>query len=613
MRAIADKLRGQWERSLSRRMLVEMWATDRWLAVGYVCLALLTAGLAVGLVLVVGRLVGDLSGAQGGLSGREIGLLVGLGVIAVLQPVVAGLQRVVTPTLGRRVEGRERERVMALAMAPATIAHLADHEVLEDISSATTVGTARMGPSTAVEASVAVFTSGLTGLGMVVLLATFRWWLALLLGAAWLNARHHRRRDSLENWRVMGVQSPVARRQTYFREFGTMPGPAKEIRLFALRAWLLGNFDSYWDRAMRHAWGLRHSRRPSLVVALVGIVVANGVAGGIIARGYTNGTIGLGELTFLLQALLGCAAIADYGPMTVNEVMFAFGAATVTTVDKLQAALAGRRRATPPREEGLGKERGFRLEGLEFSYPGGPPVLQGVDLTIADGESLAIVGENGAGKTTLVHLLCGLLEPTGGAVRSETSGSGAPAVVFQDFARLPMTVRENIASAVMSSGTGGETADVAAATLAAAEVAGVAEFVDRLPDGWDTFLGAEFRGGVDLSDGQWQRVALARALCASRFGDGLLILDEPTAKLDIRAEAAFYDNFFRLTEGRTTVVISHRFATVRQADRIAVLEGGVIRELGSHEELVAREGTYARLFALQASAFEQEVGRDVVA
>jgi ABC-type multidrug transport system fused ATPase/permease subunit len=247
---------------------------------------------------------------------------------------------------------------------------------------------------------------------------------------------------------------------------------------------------------------------------------------------------------------------------------------------------------------------GIRLRGLRFAYPGSGPVLDGVDLDIPAGSSLAIVGQNGAGKTTLAKLLCRLYDPQGGAV--EVDGTdlreldldgwrGRLTAVFQDFIRFELSLRDNVAPA------GAGDADV----LAALAEAGADELAAL-----DTVLARGYAGGIDLSGGQWQRVALARALCAVRLGAGLVILDEPTAQLDVRGEAEIFDRILAATRHCTTILISHRFSTVRHADRICVLEGGRVVELGSHDELIALGGRYQTMFDLQASRFTEGVAAD---
>jgi ABC-type multidrug transport system fused ATPase/permease subunit len=241
-------------------------------------------------------------------------------------------------------------------------------------------------------------------------------------------------------------------------------------------------------------------------------------------------------------------------------------------------------------------------------------VLEAFDLTIPAGSSLAIVGRNGAGKTTLAKLLCRLYDPQGGAIEVDGvdlreldlgAWRSRVAAVFQDFIRFELPLRDNVAPA-------GAPDDIIQSALADARAEGLAQL--------ETVLARGYEGGTELSGGQWQRVALARALCGVRLGAGVVLLDEPTAQLDVRGEAEIFDRILEATRHTTTILISHRFSTVRHADRICVLEGGRVVELGTHEELMAAGGRYRTMFDLQASRFgadgaeeEEGVDYDVVA
>jgi len=241
----------------------------------------------------------------------------------------------------------------------------------------------------------------------------------------------------------------------------------------------------------------------------------------------------------------------------------------------------------------------IRLRDVTFAYPtgAGAPVLEHFDLTIPAGSSLAIVGQNGAGKTTIAKLLCRLYDPQSGRIEIDgvdlrefdlASWRSRIAAVFQDFIRLELPLRDNVAPA-------GAPDDIVRAALESAGAADLASLGTILARGYD--------GGTDLSGGQWQRVALARALAAVKMGAGVVLLDEPTAQLDVRGEAEIFDRLLAATRLCTTILISHRFSTVRHADRICVLEHGRVIELGTHDELMALSGRYRTMFDLQAERF----------
>ena len=257
-------------------------------------------------------------------------------------------------------------------------------------------------------------------------------------------------------------------------------------------------------------------------------------------------------------------------------------------------------KGTPARE--------IRFRNVTFAYPQSTePVLEGFDLTIPAGSSLAIVGQNGAGKTTLAKLLCRLYDPQEGAIEVDgkdirsfeiKSWRSRITAVFQDFIRFELSLRENVAPAGAPDGV----------VIKALEEAGAARLASL-----DTVLARGYPDSTDLSGGQWQRVALARALCAVKSGAGLVLLDEPTAQLDVRGEAEIFGRILAATRQVTTILISHRFSTVRQADRICVLEHGRVVELGTHDELIADGGRYKTMFELQASRFgEEETTLDVL-
>ncbi|HUR23909.1 MAG TPA: ATP-binding cassette domain-containing protein, partial [Acidimicrobiales bacterium] len=250
---------------------------------------------------------------------------------------------------------------------------------------------------------------------------------------------------------------------------------------------------------------------------------------------------------------------------------------------------------------------GVRFEGVSFVYPGTERlVLDRLDLDIRAGTSVALVGENGAGKTTLIKLLCRFYDPTEGRITIDgvdvreldlDDYRTRLAVIFQDFVHYNLPARDNVGFGALA-----RAGDDSALREAASRV-GILTQIEALPDGWDTTLAREF-GGVDLSGGEWQRVALARAMMAQAGRDSdLLVLDEPTASLDVRIENELYGHFAELSRGKTTLLVSHRFSTVRMAGRIVLLAGGRVVEDGSHEELIAAGGRYAELYEVQASHY----------
>jgi len=339
--------------------------------------------------------------------------------------------------------------------------------------------------------------------------------------------------------------------------------------------------------------------------------VANGLVFWALGAAAIDGRLELGRLVVFAQVAIGVGMIAFGG---LNWALDG-AAAPVAAVHRLEPAMAPAGALTPGT---LNVPRGaveLDLRGLSFRYPqAAQPVFDGLDLTIPAGSSLAVVGQNGAGKTTLAKLLCRLYDPDAGTIRIDgvdlrdldvDAWRTRVAAVFQDFLKLELPLRDNVAPG------GAPEADIRAALADAG--------ADHLAD-LDTRLATGYGDGTDLSGGQWQRVALARALCAVKLGAGVVLLDEPTAQLDVRGEAEIFERILAATRHCTTILVSHRFSTVRHADRICVLEGGRALELGTHDELMALGGRYRTMFELQAQRFatgaaeegEEEVVYDVL-
>lgn len=398
----------------------------------------------------------------------------------------------------------------------------------------------------------------------------------------------------------------------YVFDAGGEPRAAKEIRVLGTLAWWRARARQDSDAYLRPLW--RDRRRiylgPFVLFSLA--VLTGGSAVLVILRDTADrGGLSVLDLSLAIQAILIPLRFGVFFPEA--DVPTQYGMLAYDSILEIErkAAVEARRLRTGGRPAGEIPASEIRFEKVSFTYPGSDrKVLDDVDLEFPAGTSTAIVGLNGAGKTTLVKLLARLYEPTGGCVRVDgtdlgkfdtRSWQGRFAVIYQDYVRYELDAAANIGL-----GAPERMGDLIALERACSW-ADAAKVIDALPDGLRTVLSSRYQGGVDLSGGQWQRIALARALFAVQGGASVLVLDEPTAQLDVRAEVAFFDRFLELTQGLTSVIISHRFSTVRRAQRIVVLEGGRIVEQGSHEQLLASDGRYAELFELQARRFAGDV------
>jgi ABC-type multidrug transport system fused ATPase/permease subunit len=340
-------------------------------------------------------------------------------------------------------------------------------------------------------------------------------------------------------------------------------------------------------------------------------LAANAAAFVTLIHDAVSGTVNAGLLVTLAQAIL---AMAAFGPQNDPQQGLARTTSAIAELVRMRTeqalpALTTIATATAPTQSKTGSAE-IRLEDVTFTYPSQDrPTLNGLSLHIPAGQALALVGLNGAGKSTLIKLLCGLEQPDRGTVRMDGADPGRDdaarrrvGVIFQDYVRYHLSLRENVGVGAL-----GHQHEILERALTDARGG---TLLRRLEHGWDTVLSSEYDNGTDLSGGQWQRVALARALAALGRGAGILVLDEPTAALDIRAEAALFERFLTVARGATTILVSHRLSSVRRADRIVVLadtgDGARIVEDGSHEELMERGRRYAELFTLQASRFEGE-------
>ena len=319
MRRLPGLVFDTWDHSFYRQASAESIATAPVLFVAFCTCIVLGSVLSVAFIVVIGALVAGLSdtvvGGHSSTAADHVDrLLVAASALLLAQPFLVSAQSMITRRLARRVDVRLRTRVMGAALAPATVSHLFDAEIAEEIDAATTVGTARMGPQSAIEAWNPVLASLVTGLAMCAVVTVFRWWLGLLLAAAWYLARRLRWRQSTQYLNTLGSESIGTRRQAYFRLLGTTPPAAKEIRVFGLSRWLTERFHEQWLVGIEPTWTLRRSRRSSLAVTLVVLVAVNVLAVLVVADTANTGAIGVGTLTLLLQAILGAGSCRNRAP-----------------------------------------------------------------------------------------------------------------------------------------------------------------------------------------------------------------------------------------------------------------------------------------------------------
>jgi ABC-type multidrug transport system fused ATPase/permease subunit len=577
---------------------------------------IVSATLPIAVTLLTGRLIGLIpETAQTGLAssaGRQLIILLAIaGALIVLVRALGPLQLALAGAFGRQVDRYLQERLMATVGSPRGIGHLEDPATLNLIRNAQGIGTDNLHPGDAVKALASLLPSWLQALGSALILVAFQWWLGLLWVAMWPIILYFLQREYVRVGQAAYGHAAAVRRSDYLRDLALLPAAAKELRIWGMLDWLLGRFDDAWMTAMRPVWQARRPNRPILWLATGVVTLANFGAFALLVKAAVAGDLTLASLAIYTRAILDACAFRAFDDPNAD---LAYAAVSVPSLIELEHRLA---KAHPESARPIvtilapdTPRHGIVFEGVTFRYPGSDSdVLAAFDLTVPAGHSLAIVGSNGAGKTTLIKLLCRLYDPTEG--RIVVDGVDLPeiavaawqrqvAAIFQDFVQFHLSARDNVA-------LGAVTPAVDLDRLrAAADKAGALDLIESLPNGWDTILSRQYTGGVDLSGGQWQRVALARALFAVEGGARILILDEPTASLDVRAEAALYDRFLEITAGLTTILISHRFSTVRRADRICVIEGGRVVEQGTHDDLMAAGGRYATMFTLQAARFADE-------
>ena len=533
-----------------------------------------------------------------------------VGIVFVLLQVLTPIQTAVSHNLGDRTAAYLYDRLTSGCVRPPGMGHLEDPALIGDMTVARDFDLGMTGPP--LSYSMDFIAGGLVGmvggLAAAVVLFGFSWWAPPLLAGAWLATHWLLRESAVWQERNTDAVRSAQRDADYAYRLAVDPPASKELRLFGLVRWTIERFVARRTHLHTLQYEATRLRERPLVWCLLIVTAANVIVGWTLVSAAADGRIALGEIVTYAQCAVATSMIAFGG---LNWALDG-ASAPVAAVRRLLPAMASAGRLTSGRRSARGLPiRQIRFRDVTFAYPGGAPVLDGFDLTIPAGTSLAIVGQNGAGKTTLAKLLCRLYDPQSGAIEIDgvdvreldlTEWRTRLAAVFQDFTRFELSLRDNVAPA-------GAPDDVVYGALEAAGAARLARL--------DTVLSRGYEGGTDLSGGQWQRVALARALSTVKEGAGVVLLDEPTAQLDVRGEAEIFERILAATRHCTTILISHRFSTVRHVDRICVLEKGKVVEFGTHAELMALNGRYRTMFDLQAQRFvaEDEEGKayDVLA
>jgi ATP-binding cassette subfamily B protein len=527
--------------------------------------ALLLRGvLPAAFAIAMGVLVGALQGGD-----PLNGPLALVGAIFVLLQVLGPIHQALSANLGDRTAAWLYDKLTEACVRPPGMGHLEDPRLSSDLTVARDFDLGMIGPPLTI--SMDFIASGMVemvgGIACALILFRYAWWAPIVLAGAWV-ATHWLLRESAV-WRDRNTEEvrSAQRDADYAYRLAVDPPASKELRLFGLVGWTIERFIARRTLLHELQYAATRLRERPLLWSLLLVVSANVAVFWALAGGAANGRISLGEAVVYMQSAVGVSMIAFGGFSWALD----GAAAPVAAVLRLEPAMrpAGALRSGN-RPAGTKRAHEIRLRDVTFAYPtgGGAPVLEHFDLTIPVGSSLAIVGQNGSGKTTIAKLLCRLYDPQSGRIEIDgtdlreldlASWRARIAAVFQDFIRLELPLRDNVAPA-------GAPDDIVRAALESAGAANLAAL--------DTVLARGYDGGTDLSGGQWQRVALARALSAVKLGAGVVLLDEPTAQLDVRGEAEIFDRLLAATRQCTTILISHRFSTVRHADRICVLEHG---------------------------------------
>jgi ATP-binding cassette subfamily B protein len=578
-----------------------VWETSPLLVVSSLVCRLLWAFIPVSMLWVGALIVNRVAGAIQARSGFPQDLLALLGLefgLALLGDFLMRGAALSESLLGDRFTHHVGVQLMRHA-SRLDLALLEDPVFYDKLERARRQSAARLGMLSQLSGLLQTLVSLLS---VSVVIISFSWWFLPILMLALLPVFWGETRFAMLSYSLLYRWTPQRRELDYLRLVGASIGTAKEVKLFGLGDFLIRRteklFERYYDENRKLA--VQKAAAGALLNALP-LAGYYGAYAFILYRTAT-GELTLGDLTFLSGAFLRSRSSLESVFSTLSNVseqalfvqdLFAF-------FETKPAIVTGANLLPAPRPI----RTGFEFRNVSFQYPNSDrPVLDGVSFTLAPGERIALIGENGAGKTTLIKLITRLYDPAGGQILLDgidlreydpESLRAEIGVIFQDYVKYDLLFRENIGVGRIESLGDRTRIETAAAKSLASEVA------SGLANGYEHMLGRRFEGGADLSMGQWQKIALARAYMRDAQ---LLVLDEPTSSLDARAEFEVFQRFSELTKGKMAILISHRFSTVRMADRIMVLGDGRIVEEGTHAQLLARGGRYAELFELQAAGY----------